>query len=105
MPAQSRLLHGESVTKTRGASMSIGHATANLPTLEEVRAAAELVYRLMQPTPQYRWPLLCERLGTEVWVKHENHTPIGAFKARTAIVYAEELLKRQPATRGLIAAT
>ena len=88
--------------------MSIGQArkaTASLPTLDEVRAAAELVYRLMPPTPQYRWPLLCERLGTEVWVKHENHTPIGAFKARTAIVYAEELLKRAPGTRGLIAAT
>ena len=64
-----------------------------------------MVYRLMLPTPQYRWPLLCERFGTEVWVKHENHTPIGAFKARTAIVYAEELLKREPGTRGLIAAT
>jgi threonine dehydratase len=85
--------------------MNIGQATAGLPTLDEVRAAAELVYRLMPPTPQYRWPLLCERLGTEVWVKHENHTPIGAFKARTAIVYAEELLKREPGTRGLIAAT
>ena len=85
--------------------MNIGQATASLPTLDEVRAAAELVYRLMPPTPQYRWPLLCERLGTEVWVKHENHTPIGAFKARTAIVYAEELLKRDPGTRGLIAAT
>lgn len=88
--------------------MSIGQArqaTASLPTLDEVRVAAELVYQLMLPTPQYRWPLLCDRLGTEVWVKHENHTPIGAFKARTAIVYAEELLKRQPTTRGLIAAT
>jgi threonine dehydratase len=85
--------------------MSIGQATVSLPTLDEVRAAAELVYRLMLPTPQYRWPLLSERLGTEVWVKHENHTPIGAFKARTAIVYAEELLKREPGTRGLIAAT
>jgi threonine dehydratase len=88
--------------------MNIGQArqaTASLPTLNEVRAAAELVYRLMPPTPQYRWPLLCERLGTEVWVKHENHTPIGAFKARTAIVYAEELLKLAPGTRGLIAAT
>jgi threonine dehydratase len=85
--------------------MSIGQATVSLPTIDEVRAAAESVYRLMPPTPQYRWPLLSERLGTEVWVKHENHTPIGAFKARTAIVYAEELLKRQPATRGLIAAT
>ena len=82
-----------------------GTATASLPTLEEVRAAAEVVYRLMAPTPQYRWPLLCERLGTEVWVKHENHTPIGAFKARTAIVYTEKLLQREPGTRGLIAAT
>jgi threonine dehydratase len=85
--------------------MSVGQATARLPVLDEVRAAADLVYGLMQPTPQYRWPLLCERLGTEVWVKHENHTPIGAFKARTAIVYAEELLKREPGVRGLIAAT
>src|SRR5258708_39114637 len=87
--------------------MNIGQArqaTVSLPTLDEVRAAAELVSGLMLPTPQYRWPILCERLGTEVWVKHENHSPIGAFKARTAIVYAEELLKREPGTRGLIAA-
>ncbi len=80
-------------------------ATATLPSLDEIKRAADLVYRLMPPTPQYCWPLLCERLGTEVWVKHENHTPIGAFKARTAIVYAEELMKRAPQTRGLIAAT
>jgi len=85
--------------------MSVGTATSSLPTLDEVRAAAEIIYRLMPPTPQYRWPLLCERLGTDVWVKHENHTPIGAFKSRTAIVYAEKLLQREPATRGLIAAT
>lgn len=85
--------------------MTTAQASAALPTIDEVRAAAESVYRLMQPTPQYRWPLLCQRLGTEVWVKHENHTPIGAFKARTAIVYAEQLLKREPNTRGLIAAT
>ena len=85
--------------------MSVATATTSLPTLDEVRAAAETVYRLMPPTPQYRWPLLCERLGTEVWVKHEHHTPIGAFKARTAIVSAEKLLMREPGTRGLIAAT
>jgi threonine dehydratase len=85
--------------------MSVGQAKTVLPTIDEIRAAAELVYCLMLPTPQYRWPLLCERLGTEVWVKHENHTPIGAFKARTAIVYVEELLKRDPSIRGLIAAT
>lgn len=85
--------------------MNSGVATASLPSITEVKAAAEMVYRLMPPTPQYSWPLLCERLRTEVWVKHENQTPIGAFKARTAIVYAEELLKREPGTRGLIAAT
>lgn len=85
--------------------MSVGTATAGLPTIEEVRTAAETVYRLMQPTPQYRWPQICQRLDTEVWVKHENHTPIGAFKARTAIVYAEKLLQREPGTRGLMAAT
>ena len=85
--------------------MSVGTATSSLPNLDEVRAAAEIIYRLMPPTPQYRWPLLCERLGTDVWVKHENHTPIGAFKSRTAIVYAEKLLQREPGTRGLIAAT
>jgi threonine dehydratase len=77
----------------RGEAMRVEPATASLPTIDEVRAAGESVYRLMPPTPQYRWPLLCERLGTEVWVKHENHTPIAAFKARTAIVYAEKLWK------------
>jgi threonine dehydratase len=85
--------------------MSVGTSPVRTPTIDEIRDAAQLVYALMPPTPQYRWPLLCERLGTEVWVKHENHTPIAAFKARTAIVYAEKLLQREPRTRGLIAAT
>jgi threonine dehydratase len=76
-----------------------------LLTIDEVRKAADSVYRVMQPTPQYRWPLLCERLGTEVWVKHENQTPTGSFKARTAVVYVEELIKGAPQTRGLITAT
>ena len=78
--------------------MSTGsqRASSSLPTLEEVREAAEIVYRLMQPTPQYRWPLLCARLGTEVWVKHENHTPIAAFKARTAAVYTENSFSANP---------
>jgi len=76
-----------------------------LPSLEEVKEAAQLVYQLMPPTPQYRWPLLCERLGTEVWMKHENQTPTGSFKARTAVVYTNELMKRAPETKGLIAAT
>ena len=76
-----------------------------LPTLDEVKQAAESVYKLMPPTPQYCWPLLSERLGAELWVKHENQTPTGSFKARTAVVYVEALMKREPGTRGLIAAT
>jgi threonine dehydratase len=78
---------------------------ATLPTIDEVRQAAGSVYRVMRPTPQYCWPLLCERVDAELWMKHENQTPTGSFKARTAVVYVEELMKREPATRGLIAAT
>jgi len=73
----------------------------NLPTLAEIESAAQTVYRAMPPTPQYRWPLLCEHLGTEVWLKHENHTPVGAFKLRGGLVYFSQLQK-QP---GVIAAT
>lgn len=80
-------------------------ATLDLPTLDEVREAQKLVYSVMPPTPQFCWPLLSERLGAEVWVKHENHTPIGAFKARTAIVYAAELFREQNGIKGLITAT
>ena len=76
-----------------------------LPSLDEIREARKLIYSIMQPTPQLSWPLLNQRLGTEVWIKHENHTPIGAFKARTAIVYVAELLKREKRLRGLITAT
>jgi threonine dehydratase len=80
-------------------------AKADLPTIEEIREVQPLVYALMGPTPQIAWPLLRERLGTEVWVKHENHTPIGAFKARTAIVYAAELFRGSKHIRGLVTAT
>jgi threonine dehydratase len=77
----------------------------DLPTLDEIREAQQQVYAVMPPTPQIAWPLLAERLGTDVWVKHENHTPISAFKARTAVVYAAELFKRQPGVQGLVTAT
>ena len=77
----------------------------SLPTIEEIRAAQQLVYSVMQPTPQIAWPLLAERIGTEVWVKHENHTPIGAFKARTAVVYAAELFRENRGITGLVTAT
>src|SRR5262245_36832893 len=59
----------------------------------------------MPPTPQYRWPLLSQRVGTETWVKHENHTPIGAFKVRGGLVYMHELKRQQPGLAGVIAAT
>jgi len=76
-----------------------------LPTLDEIHKAQKLVYSVMPPTPQISWPLLNRRLDTSVWVKHENHTPIGAFKARTAIVYAAELFQHSNGIKGLITAT
>lgn len=77
----------------------------NLPTLAEIAEGQKLIYELMSPTPQISWPLLNEKLGTRLWVKHENHTPIGAFKARTAVVYASELFRKQSGIKGLITAT
>ena len=74
-------------------------------SLERLEQAAELVHRHLQPTAQHCWPLICERVGTEVWVKHENHTPIGAFKVRGGLTYLDELLKAAPDTPGVITAT
>ena len=65
----------------------------NLPGLTEIESAAEIVYGEMPPTPQYRWPMLCDRLGTEVWVKHENQTPVGAFKIRGGLNYFARLAR------------
>jgi len=76
-----------------------------LPTLAQLEAAAALVHAVMPPTPQYCWPLLCQRAGAEVWVKHENHTPVGAFKARGGLTYMHELKRQQPDVAGVIAAT
>jgi threonine dehydratase len=79
--------------------------TFSLPSLDEIKQAQTLVYSVMQATPQIVWPLLSERIGTEVWVKHENHTPIGAFKARTAVVYAAKLFDKPNKITGLVTAT
>lgn len=76
-----------------------------LPSLVAIEAAADLIHSAMLPTPQIRWPLLCARTGAEVWVKHENHTPAGAFKLRGGIVYMDELKRREPNVSGVIAAT
>ncbi|SFC05377.1 threonine dehydratase [Polaromonas sp. OV174] len=71
----------------------------------QVQAAQRTVYAAMPPTPQYAWPLLRERLGMQVWVKHENHTPTGAFKVRGGLTYFSDLAQEQPAVRGVISAT
>jgi len=76
-----------------------------LPTLADIEAAAELVYTVIPPTPQIRWPLLCARVGAETWVKHENHSPVGAFKLRGGLVYMDSLRRRHPGIAGVIAAT
>ena len=76
-----------------------------LPTLPEIEAAARVVYREFQATPQYAWALLGEKLGTTCWVKHENHTPVGAFKIRGGLVHFEALRQRGELPRAVISAT
>ncbi len=71
----------------------------------ELERAAALVYEVMAPTPLYAWPKLAARARCTVWVKHENHTPTGAFKVRGGIVYLDRLRRAQPQVRGIIAAT
>lgn len=76
-----------------------------LPSLDRIREAQSVVYRYMPPTPQYSWPLTNQRLGLEVWIKHENHTPVGAFKIRGALIYLDYLRQEIPALGGVVAAT
>jgi threonine dehydratase len=79
--------------------------------LADLQAAARTVHAAMPPTPQYRWPLLEAALGaragdgTETWVKHENHTPVGAFKLRGGLVYFDRLMRRGPKPAGVVSAT
>jgi threonine dehydratase len=75
------------------------------PSLASLEAAARVVYEVMPPTPQICWPQLSQLLGAEVWVKHENHTPVGAFKIRGGLVYFDELVQRNPKIGGVVAAT
>jgi threonine dehydratase len=76
-----------------------------MPSLAEIEQAAALVHRVLLPTPQLCWPLLAARCGTEVWVKHENHTPIGAFKIRGGLAYLATLREKEPGVRGVVTAT
>jgi threonine dehydratase len=74
-------------------------------TLSELESAAAVVYDAMRPTPQQRWPLLDARCGASVWVKHENQTPVGAFKVRGGLVYFDHLKKTRVTVEGVVAAT
>src|ERR1700744_3612173 len=76
-----------------------------LPGLEELRRATELVRTVMPPTPAYTWPLLNARAGAEVWLKHENHSPVGAFKLRGAMIYMDWLAREYPRLTQVVAAT
>jgi threonine dehydratase len=74
-------------------------------TREEVDAARRMVAEVVPPTPQYAWPLLAQRLGMTVWVKHENHTPAGAFKVRGGLTYFDQLARSGAGRGGVITAT
>jgi threonine dehydratase len=74
-------------------------------TLAELEAAAATVHAAFGPTAAYAWPLVAGRAGCDVWVKHENHTPVGAFKVRGGLTYMERLARERPHVKGVISAT
>jgi len=74
-------------------------------TRQELEDATRLVQSVMPATPQYVWPLLSQAAGASVWVKHENHTPIGAFKIRGGITFIDWLRRAHPDMRGVCTAT
>jgi threonine dehydratase len=73
--------------------------------LSQLERAREIVHAAMPPTPAHAWPLLAQRLNADVIVKHENHTPTGAFKVRGGLVYVERMKRERPHTAGVISAT
>ena len=73
--------------------------------LKQLECAHEIVGQAVPPTPAHAWPLLAERLGARVLVKHENHTPTGAFKVRGGLVYLDRLKRERPDVPGIISAT
>ena len=73
--------------------------------LTELEGAQTIVHAAMRPTAAHAWPLLAQRLGTDVVVKHENHTPTGAFKVRGGLIYLDRLKRERPQTAGIISAT
>ncbi len=77
----------------------------SLFTLDDLEAATQIVHSFVPPTPAYAWPLLRQRIGVEVIVKHENHTPTGSFKARGGLVYVDALKRNGQMPKGLVTAT
>src|SRR3982750_366930 len=75
-----------------------------LPDRAAIEAAAEFLRPIVPPTPQYVWPQVAAAFGSEVWIKHENHSPIGAFKARSVATYFRALMEREPGCRGVVTA-
>lgn len=73
--------------------------------LTELEDTARYIYQYMEPTPQYNWALLSQKLGCEVWVKHENHTPTAAFKVRGGICLLREIMANDKQPKGIISAT
>ena len=76
-----------------------------LPSLADIEAASRVVYDQFQPTPQYHWQLLSEKLGAHCWLKHENHTPVGAFKIRGGLTYFAHMAERNALPAEVISAT
>ncbi len=72
---------------------------------QEIEEASRLVYSSMDPTPQIAWPILEKEVGAKVWVKHENHTPTGAFKVRGGITFIDWLVRTHPGIPGIATAT
>jgi threonine dehydratase len=72
---------------------------------QQLEDGARLVHATVAPTPQYSWPLLNERARTEIWVKHENHTPTGSFKVRGGLTLIDHLERENPKLTGVISAT
>ena len=92
-------------TALHGAPAAATPRADGLPSLRAIEEAARVVYREFQATPQYRWGLSSQRLGTDCWIKHENHTPVGAFKLRGGLTYFDALKKSGMLPREVISAT
>ncbi|MDP1955233.1 MAG: threonine dehydratase [Polaromonas sp.] len=91
--------------RTQALAPSATPPVTGLPDLQTIEHAARVVYREFQATPQYRWGLSSQRLGTDCWIKHENHTPVGAFKIRGGLTYFDALKQRGTLPKEVISAT